>query len=70
MTAAETRTCSKCREAKPLDTFTRDARYCRPCRAAYARAWRDANRDRYNRTRAYWRADITDAKKGGGAVFR
>ena len=40
------KTCSKCRESKPLDEFGKSGQaYCRPCQSEYGKRWRAANPD-------------------------
>ena len=47
------KTCAKCKEDLPLDSFYRSSQhkdgrqsYCKPCRAAYTKAWRPKGYDR------------------------
>ena len=57
------KTCKKCTQDKPIDSFTVDVRYkdgrypwCFECR----RAWRDARKDRQRELHANWRAQNND----------
>jgi 5-methylcytosine-specific restriction endonuclease McrA len=50
---SESKTCSRCREALPLDSFPLGKQwsdglypYCRPCKRAVQAEWREANREK------------------------
>lgn len=55
------RTCTRCRETRPLSVFSRDASrpdglhpWCTPCRAAAAKAYRAAHRERLRERHREW----------------
>jgi hypothetical protein len=51
----QTRRCSVCKEVKPLSEFPGLRNYyCRSCRTAYRRRWKEANRDQERETKARW----------------
>lgn len=39
-----TKTCTKCGETKPIETFRKGRRTCKDCNKAYCKAWRNANK--------------------------
>jgi hypothetical protein len=42
----ETKTCTSCHEARPVEDFRPRHARCRPCQNDYARRWREANLER------------------------
>jgi hypothetical protein len=63
----DAKTCSKCRETKPLDAFYRDrtkadgvGAYCKPCRQARNKAWFDAHPGYAATKYAAWKAATPD----------
>ena len=43
-TGEDVRICSKCRETKPINDFTKKLYYCRPCMNSYMRAYKANHR--------------------------
>lgn len=62
--------CKVCLVDKPVEAFPRNVRmrsgysnWCRPCTAAYSRAWRAAHREQSRASGAKWRAANPEAQK-------
>lgn len=58
------KTCSKCLENKPVDSFNRDrgkqdgrSAWCKPCTAENGRQWRNKNPERSSAVNAAWRSE-------------
>jgi hypothetical protein len=51
----QTRRCSTCKEVKPLSDFPGVRNYyCRSCRSAYRRRWKEEHREQERETKARW----------------
>lgn len=63
------RTCSRCREAKPVDAFHRRKdgyqHYCKTCRAEYHHEWRQRHAERLNAKARQRTKDNPDEKRAG-----
>ena len=71
-----TKQCSKCRETKPVDGFSRDrsrkdglCSRCKECRNPAAAAWRAAHPDKAKAASAAWRAANPDKAKAANAAW-
>lgn len=65
------RTCSKCREEKPLSEFTRSKNevsgrfyYCKSCRGSIQRAYRQKNKEKIREYKRQWRKKNPYRKPG------
>ena len=54
---AEIRRCSGCKETKPLNCYSKDGFYCKPCARAYLKQYRDKNGARLSVLKKKWYLD-------------
>lgn len=71
---ADTKTCTKCREPKPLAGFGSNGRgglsaKCRPCVAANVFKWQSANPDKVAATKRSWKRANRDKVKASAADY-
>ena len=50
-----TRKCNTCHVFKPINDFHKNKYRCKPCQSVYAKAYREANREKINASRRYRR---------------
>lgn len=57
MGSIDTKTCSNCKQTKPLSAFNRNSNYCRPCSNAKSKLWYQNNKSRAKQTHDDFIAD-------------
>lgn len=60
---SESKTCSRCKQTKPVFDFSGKDRYCRECRNEYAREYNKRRPDVVKRAKAKYMAGLTDDQR-------